>query len=306
MEYRRLGKTGLKVSCIALGTVELGMDYGIEVPGEFGKPDKRTAERILHKALDFGINLFDTASTYGDSESLLGSAIGGESCYIATKVNIPFEGYEASGVIRNSIERSLKNLRREYLDILQIHNATAEILKRSDVLENLLEFRKKGLARFIGASVYETRNALAVIESGCLDIIQIAFNVLDQSMAKNVIPKASEAGVGVLSRSTYLKGVLTSKVEFLTDKYEVLINAISDLKDKLYFQDNKDLTEFALRYCVSTPGIDSVIVGVRTESELDAAIEIEGKGKLADNVYKKALSLGIKDEYWLNPANWPN
>lgn len=305
MRYKQLGKTDINVSTLGFGCVEIGQDYGIPIPGDYEKPDKQIAKRMLHKALDCGINLFDTAPAYGDSESLLGSALGSESCYIATKVNIPAEGHDASGFIRNSVERSLKNLRREYLDILQIHNATAEMLTQSDIMNYLAELRKKGLIRFTGASVYGPENALAVIESGCFDVLQIAFNVLDQSMAKNVIPRAVEAGVGVLSRSTYLKGVLTSKVEFLTDKYEVLKNAVSDLKGKMDFQDNKDLTEFALRYCVSTPGIDSVIVGVRTEGELDAAIQIESKGKLADEAYKKALSLGIKDEYWLNPANWP-
>ena len=98
MKYSNLGKTGLKVSQLSLGTVELGLNYGINEPGGFGKPDKEHSIHLLQRAADAGINLFDTAPSYGCSEELLGRAFANRNdCIITTKVNVPSED-SASGI----------------------------------------------------------------------------------------------------------------------------------------------------------------------------------------------------------------
>ena len=117
MQYNEFGKTGLHVSALSLGTVELGVEYGIKTQEQSNRPDKNEAIRIIHSAVDMGINLFDTAPNYGTSESLLGEAIGPASeCYIATKVSIPenngnaLRGAALFAEVNHSIEKSLTAL----------------------------------------------------------------------------------------------------------------------------------------------------------------------------------------------------
>lgn len=305
MEYRKLGKTGLKVSAIGFGSVELGMDYGIKAEGGYGKPDEEAAKKIVNKAVDYGVNLFDTAPNYGDSENLLGSVIGSSRCYIATKINIPAKDENTSELIRASVETSLKNLRRDYLDIVQIHNATVNTINQSDIPEGLVNLREKGLIRYTGASVYEPENALAVLNTGIFDVLQIAYNILDQRMSRNVIPLAQEQGVGILSRSAYFKGVLTSKAQHLSRDCEFLRNAASGVKSTMNLRNWDGLAELALAFCLSTEGIDSVLVGIRTMEELDFAVKTQEKGNLTSDILEQLSEFGIEDQHWLNPANWP-
>ncbi len=299
MEYRELGKTGLRTSVIGFGSVELGMDYGIKVPGDGGRPDRETAMRLIDHALDQGINLIDTAPAYGDSEELLGSVIGSRACYIATKVS------PLSGQTVTSVEKSLRSLRRECIDIVQIHNATVDTIRKSDVAEHLINLRQKGLIRFIGASVYGFEDAMAVIDSGDFDVLQIAYNILDRDMANKIIPEARKNGIGVFGRSVYLKGVLTSKVEHLSDEFVCLKNAVNDIKDKLNIDNYDLLAEIAFRFCMSNADIATVLVGTRSIKHLQFAIDAEKKGVLPEEIFEQLLDINVDDRYWLDPRNWP-
>ena len=122
MKQIQLGKTDLKVSVVALGTVSLGMDYGINVPGQFARPHDKDVIRLLQKGVDSGINLFDTAPNYGEAERLLGVALeGNSSCYVATKVTIPDQenGWQLSleKNIEQSVDNSLRLLKRETVEM---------------------------------------------------------------------------------------------------------------------------------------------------------------------------------------------
>jgi len=302
MKYRILGKTGLRVSVIGFGSTELGMDYGIKAPGAYGKPDKQAAKRIIHEALDSGINLFDTAPGYGDSESLLGDILGSKPCYIATKIDISKNS--DTRFIKASIKNSLKKLKRESLDIVQIHNATTEIIGHPQALEILECLRKEGLFRFLGVSVYEPKDALVLIKTDLFDILQIAFNILDQRILEEVIPAAKKNNTGLISRSAYFRGFLTEKITHLDDNWSFLKGTVNKIRDALDISNWNDLTELALRFCQSTNGIDTILVGIRSMDELKFAVKAEKKGDLPETIFKKLLTLKINDEYWLNPLNW--
>ncbi|MCK4859052.1 MAG: aldo/keto reductase, partial [Candidatus Omnitrophica bacterium] len=167
MKYSKLGEAGIQLSRLGLGTVELGLNYGINQPGNFGKPDEEHSIYLLHKVADAGINLFDTAPSYGCSEEILGKAFANKKgCIIATKVNIPPEGEDVEKFIRDSLTQSRQKLRRRCLDIVQVHNATSDTFLRSDIFKILLKEKNAGNIRFIGASVYGPENALAAIDSG--------------------------------------------------------------------------------------------------------------------------------------------
>jgi len=298
VKYRPLGRTGLSVSAVSFGTVSLGVDYGIAAPGEFGRPGAGDAIALLKDAVARGITLFDTAPAYGDSEALIGRAIGRDMrAIIATKT--------ASTDVETSLDGSRRALGRDTLDIVQIHNATAAVIEDTRMLDALDAARLRGTLRFIGASVYGEDAALPAIRSGRVDVLQIAFNVLDQRMASRVLPEAAAAGVGVLVRSALLKGALTPKAQWLSDALEPLRAQALRARDVLAGGRWDALPAAAMRFCFSAPGVASVLAGVRTAEELDAALAAEAAGPLDEALMAEARDLAIEDERLLNPSYWP-
>lgn len=312
MDYRPLGKTGLQVSAITLGTVSLGVEYGIEAPGEFGRPAEADSIRLLQQAADAGINLFDTAPAYGESERLLGQALGRrDDCIIATKVSIPqdADGRSLHGIslwqaLEASLENSMRALQRDVLGIVQIHNATLDVIAQGEMAEGLLGARQEGKVRFLGASVYTEAEALAVIEAGYFDVLQVAYNVLDQRMAWRVFPAAEQAGVGVIVRSALLKGTLTAKAQWLPPELAELRQAAERARDVLAGS-WQSLPEMALRFCLSASQAATVLVGVRTFEELRQALSVAEAGQLSEEMLTQTAALALADERLLNPLYWP-
>jgi aryl-alcohol dehydrogenase-like predicted oxidoreductase len=298
VRYRPLARTGLSVSAVSLGTVSLGVDYGIAIPGEFGRPRDGAATRLLRDALEQGITLFDTAPAYGDSEALLGRIIARDPrSIIATKVSSPD--------VQASLDASRRALGRETLDIVQIHNATREMIEDGGVVDALEAARQRGALRFIGASVYGEDAALAVIGAGRFDVLQVALNVLDQRMVSKVLPAAAAAGVAVLVRSAYLKGVLTPKAQWLPDALAPLRTAAMRTRDVLARGRWDGLPAAAMRFCLSVPHVASVLTGACTSAELNAAIAAETAGPFDAACIAEAAGLAIEDDRLLNPSYWP-
>jgi aryl-alcohol dehydrogenase-like predicted oxidoreductase len=303
MEYTVLGRTGLRVSRLALGTVELGLPrYGLQPPGAAGSCAEE-AVATLTAAHDSGITFFDTAPSYGDSEELVGRALGGRDCVIATKISVAADTAGCSHHVEDSLAASRRALRCSTLDIVQVHNATPELLRDSDLLDCLQRARDQGQLRFIGASVYGEAAALAAIRSGRIAVLQIAFSLLDQRMKDRVLPEARAAGVGVVARSVLLKGALTARARWLPERLAALSHA-SDRARQALGDSWESLPGTALRFCLSTPGIDAVLVGVQDRRELQAALASASAGALGHDLLEKAAGLGLRDERLLDPTYW--
>jgi aryl-alcohol dehydrogenase-like predicted oxidoreductase len=312
MRYQTLGRTGLQVSAVAVGTVSLGVDrYGIEVPGEFGWPGEQNAVNLIRQAVDQGINLFDTAPAYGESERLLGQALTGSLAYVATKVAVPKDrdnhlltGTALPRAIMESVDASLRNLGREALDIVQIHNATVEVIDQGEMALVLMEARDRGKIRALGASVYTEAEALAAIRAGCFEVLQVPYNLLDQEMAGRVFPAAARQGVGLMVRSAFLKGVLSAKAQWLPPEMARLRQAAESLRDTLEVP-WEALPETALRFCLSAPEVATVLVGLRTVEELDAALQAAARGPLPEALMTRTPGLALTDRHLVNPSYWP-
>lgn len=308
MEYLSLGRTGLRVSRLALGTAAFGLEnYGIQEPGKPSQLGEDEAVRLVQAAVENGINFFDTARGYGESEAVLGKALDQcASSIIATKVGIPSGGSSAAlkEAVLDSIETSLKALRRDVLDVVQVHNATKDILERGEVLEVLEQARDAGKLRFIGASVYGEPAALAAIRSGRIDVLQIALNLLDQRMLAKVLPEAREANVGVVARSAFLKGALTERAKLLPPALRSLAEASNRMREGLG-ESWESLPGAALRFCLSVPGVHSVLVGLRSLPELAAAMASHDAGPLDSAAMMKTDVLKLNDEQLLDPSYWP-
>jgi aryl-alcohol dehydrogenase-like predicted oxidoreductase len=307
VKYRPLGRTGLTVSALSLGTVALGIDYGIAAPGEFGRPDEAEAIRLVASAIDRGVTLIDTAPAYGDSERIVGRAIAGRSAVVvATKVNpAAFGDADLSRAVAASIESSLRALGRDALDIVQIHNATREMIEHGAITETLADARRRGQLRVLGASVYGEDAAIAAIRSGQYGVLQVALNALDQRMLDAVLPAADAAGIGIIVRSAFLKGALTPKAQWLPEALAPLRDAAAQARDLLGGGSWDRLPDAAMRFCLSVPHVSSVLTGARTRTELDDAVAAEAAGPLDPVVLHAAKRLAMTDERLLNPSYWP-
>lgn len=303
MQYTTLGRTGLRVSRLSLGTVEFGVPgYGIHAPGG-QRTNADEAIATLHAAHDAGIRLFDTARNYGDSEAIVGRALAGRDCVIATKIATPIEGADIEVQVNESLATSLRLLKRPVLDLVQIHNATPELIRHGAVLDAMERAREAGRLRYIGASVYGEEAALAAIRCGRIDVLQIAFSLLDQRMKDRVLPEAKASNVGIIARSILLKGALTARSQDLPSHLADLAQA-SDRVRQAMCDSWETLPGTALRFCLSQAGIDVVLVGVQNRVELKGALSAAKAGALETRRMAAAAALGLTDERLLNPSYW--
>lgn len=304
MKYRRLGRTGLAVSEISLGTVEIGMPYGIAAQGESLHPDEAQASKLLNYALDHGINFIDTARAYGESEAFIGRALKGrrQEFVLASKVTVPSEKDVRHHVL-SSIETSLRLLETDVIDIMMIHSAPVETIANGEVLAILQGVKQSGEIRWIGSSVYGEDAARAAIADGGYDCLQIAYSVLDRRPEANVVPEAEKAGVGLVARSVLLKGSLTNRVDLLSDELLELKTAVRRMRE-IAAREGMSLPELAYRYVLSHSTPQTALVGTATTHELAEAIAFAGGG-ISDDLLAEIRSLPMPDARYLNPANWP-
>lgn len=205
MQYRTLGRTGYRVSLVSLGTggpSRLGQGSGV--------PEAQ-AHRLVRRALDLGVNLIDTAAGYGESEAILGRALRGvpvEACWIATKFS-PFDGDQVKtdpAELRRSLERSLKRLGRETVDLFQLHGVTPAVYRQvvDRFYPEMVRAREAGKVRFLGITerfFADPAHAMLpmALADDLFDTIMLKYGILNQAAARQVLPMAEARNVGVLN-----------------------------------------------------------------------------------------------------------
>ena len=309
MNYRRLGRTNLQVSEISLGTVELGMDYGIPMQGAHRQPSEAGAARLLNRALDLGINLIDTAPAYGESEAIIGRALKSRrSEYIlATKISsVSWEDYTGTELreqVEASIAESLRTLQTDIIDLLYIHNATPELIQRGEIVEIMQRAREAGYARFIGTTTYGEAAPLAVLEDDRFDCIQVAYNLLDRQFEERVLPLAKENDVGVVIRSVLLKGALAYRYAHLPEELRELRTAVEGIHSLCGAQDSS-LPELAYRFVLAHPAVSTALVGTGRSHELQEIVSFSGRAPLSSERFDDIREIIVSPEQ-LNPGTWP-
>lgn len=212
MQRRNLGRTGFALSEIAFGAWAIG--------GTWGEVDDAESMRALHRAVDVGMNFIDTADVYGDgrSERLVARLRKErrETLYVTTKAGrrLPqqtADGYSTAN-LRAWVERSLKNLETETIDLLQLHCPPPEVYRRPEVFGALDVLVKEGKLRFYGVSVESVDEALASLAYPNVQSIQIIFNMFRLKPAETLFARAAEAGVGIIARVPLASGLLTGKM----------------------------------------------------------------------------------------------
>jgi 1-deoxyxylulose-5-phosphate synthase len=310
MRFRSLGNTGLQISEVSLGAAEIGLDYGFKGSANYARPEPSESIRLIHRALDLGINLIDTARTYGTSEEIIGMALKGaqSSPYIVSKVQLSPEAEHKNSTdlrreIFTSLETSLKALQRESIDLLLVHNPNLQCACRQEVTACLEEARQQGKVRFVGASPYDEETALVALRQPLFCAIQVPFNLLNQSMSRKVFALAEAQGVGVFVRSAYLRGVLTSQVHSVPERlFPLKAAALRSLQ--LLKEEVGGLAEAALRFCLSYKAVSSVVIGVKTIAELETNVADSAKGPLAAKSMPELESLSFAEDPLVDTRAW--
>ncbi len=313
MEYRTLGRSGLRVSALALGTVELGVEYGIALPGEAARPSESEGVRLVHAALDAGITLIDTARAYGVSEAVLGEALRGrrDRVVLATKVRTQGpDGATPTGealrrAMRASLEASLQALRTDYVDLWQIHNVDAALLSQGEVVAQVFEeARAAGMVRAVGGSTYGVEAPLAALASGLFDVLQVTYSVLDQRLEERVFPAAAAQGVGVIVRSVLLKGALTARGDHLPERLAPLRERSRAFRELVAARGGgRTPVQAAIAFALGHPQIGAALVGVRSADELREALGAV-RAPLDPALRAALAALRLDDAELLDPSTW--
>jgi aryl-alcohol dehydrogenase-like predicted oxidoreductase len=218
MEFRTLGKTGLKISAISLGTWQVGGKWGDNF-------SDANADEILNKAIDSGINFIDTADVYsnGDSEKAVGKLVKNrkEKIYVATKCGRQLQPHTSEayqvGVLRKFVEDSLTNMGLETLDLIQLHCPPTEVYYRPEIFALFDILKKEGKIQHMGVSVEKVEEALKAIEYDNVTTVQIIFNMFRQRPAQLFFSEAIKKNVGIIVRVPLASGLLTGKFSAATN-----------------------------------------------------------------------------------------
>ena len=294
MEYRPFGQTGIEVSAIGIGCWEIGGGYGSIEEQEF--------IAAVHTALDLGITCFDTAEAYGfgASERSLAKALGGrrKDAVVVTKFGI---GYKEAPNYRDSsrervmvsIEKSLKNLNTDYVDVYMVHwpdlNTPFE-----ETMQALDDVVQQGKARAIGISNFRREQIEASMTTRRVDVAQYCWNMFDRRMDQEILPYCREHNMGVMAYGSLAYGLLSGtfhadmtfdegdwrarqgrmgginlfQTMFGPDHFPNNIKAVEELKG-LAARYNKSLPQFALRWTLSHPTVSTALVGCRRAAEVE-------------------------------------
>lgn len=266
-----------KKTKLVLGTVQLGLDYGIN--NKRGKPSRKDALGILDYAFEHGIRIFDTAYAYGDAEDILGEFI--KSRDIASEVSvisklkphsIPQDSSDVFKIIEEEIKKSLVRLGRGYLDGYLLH--TPEYIYNSDIVQALASCKERGLVRNIGVSPYEETDALYAANSGLVDYIQIPYSVFDQRLnTTDFFKAAKENSVTVFARSAFLQGLIFMEGTEIPDYISEAKHYLHEF-DQIIRKHGLTRAQAALLFSYNHAGIDYVVFGVDTQKQLEEDIQI--------------------------------
>lgn len=295
MEKRQLGKTDMKVSVLGFGGAEIGFEGATE----------ETVERLLKSALDAGLNVIDTGECYHGSEELIGKTVSDRRAdfYLFTKCGHPrgvgSEDWSPASLLE-SIERSLRRLKTERLDLIQLHSCSESVLRKGDAIAALQTAREKGYARYLGYSG-DSVAARYAVECGAFDALQTSINIADQEAIELTLPLAREKQMGVIAKRPIANAAWKENHKPIESYH----HAYWDRLNKLHYEFIRHLPldesiAHALRFTLSVPGVHTAIVGTtKPERWLENAKVVEA-GLLSD-----AEFTAIRERWEeIAPATW--
>ena len=319
MEHRSLGRTGWNISVIGFGAWGIGGDA-------WGSTDDKASLAALHRAIDLGVNFIDTADVYGDghSEQLIAQVrkARSEQIIIATKAGRRLDPHSAEGYNRQNltsfVERSLKNLETEALDLLQLHCPPSEVYDMPEVFGVLDDLMRQGKIRFYGVSVERVDEALRAITYPNVQSVQIIFNMFRLKPAEQFFAAAREHRVGILARVPLASGLLTGKFRPQTQfaprdhrnfnrhgeafdqgetfsgvDYEMGLQAVEALRPLI--PQGATMAQFALRWILMFPEVTTAIPGAKNPQQAEDNVRAATLPALSNETLRRVQ--GVYDTY---------
>lgn len=305
MKTRKFGKTDWQVAEIGLGCWGLGGNA-------YGPIKEEESKQTLLYAYDQGVNFFDTADSYGfgKSETLIGETIGHhKDIYIATKVgydfyNGPIKKNWDSKYVETAVEKSLQRLKRETIDLYQLHNPSKEIIEEGTIFETLEKLKQKGKIQEYGISIYDPADGiLAIDQAPNVSSIQTAINLLNIESTRTLLPYAKKKDVAIIAREPLACGLLTGRITPKTafskddhragwsrEKIETDLKKIKELSS-LWEQKNIPLSQIAFEFVLNFNEVSVVIPGAKRPSQAESNLNASKKSLLTKEIFSKILSL---------------
>jgi myo-inositol catabolism protein IolS len=319
MEQRVLGKSGVSVSVVGLGTWPMGGEW-------WGGTDDAESIRTIHRALELGVTLFDTAEAYaaGHAEEVLGKALVGrrEGAIIADKVA---PNHFGPAQIREAFEASCQRLQTDYIDVYFLHwpNIDVPISQAMGTLEAL---RAEGRIRAIGVSNFTSDEMRAASEYGQIDVLQPPYNMFWRFIEGDQLPYSQDNGIGVMAYSGLAQGLLTGEltrettfpegdnrpttVLFQPGVYDRCLDAVDALRP-IAARAGLTVPQLAIAWLLSRPGMSTVLVGARTVPEIEenvvgASATVSAEDMAAADAATRAVfeSLPRVPDMFQNWENW--
>jgi aryl-alcohol dehydrogenase-like predicted oxidoreductase len=294
MIYRNLGKTGIMVSEVGMGCNRLG---------ESNQPDTHWI-KLAQMAVDLGVNIFDTAEAYGwgRSEEMLGHAVGNRSdVYIATKMcrvhEINKTDFSAARMAQ-TVEGSLKRLKRDCIDIYQLHSPSRQDMEKFDWADGMAKLKKQGKIRFCAVAVNSVADGIWLMEKDIVEVLQITYNIFETEAQDKLFDVAKIHGVGLLCRMPLARGVLTGKFHpdqeipeghrALLDKQHLIkrIKMVEGLKP-IAEKYEGGITRMALHFSLTPKAISAIIPGARAFEQLKENVSASNGVGLPDHILNK-------------------
>jgi aryl-alcohol dehydrogenase-like predicted oxidoreductase len=285
MKYRTLGKTGLRVSVIGLGTMVHA--------GHFGPMKDSESLDAIETALELGVNFIDTSDAYGAgySETLLGNALKGkrDKVILATKGGNVMTGpnrgkriFEPDYISR-VMNESLERLQTDYIDLYQLHNPSVEVIEKGEVWDVLERAKQAGKIRHYGVSINTMEEGVATVKDGRSETIQVEYNLLAQEPAEKIFPLALNANIGIIARIPLRRGILTGKLtaedeqrfqgedvrarSFKGEPFRQEL-AKAEMLRFLVHGNVKCFAQAALAFCIAHPAVSITIPGARNAEQM--------------------------------------
>jgi aryl-alcohol dehydrogenase-like predicted oxidoreductase len=324
MQYRELGRTGLRVSDIGYGA------WGIGGSGWIGAQDDESL-RALERFIELGGTFIDTARGYGRSEELVGKVVRrhpGDGLIVASKVppkngewparpGVPVEQTFPGQHIRASVEESLRASGLDAFDVLQFHVWSDEWVGHGDWLETVQALKDEGKIRFFGISIndFEPEQGLALVRSGAVDTVQVIYNVFHQQPEEQLLPAAQEDRVGVIVRVALDEGGLTGRITrdtrfepgdfraryFGGGRAEDLERHVQALTDDLGIETD-ELPDRALRFVLAHPAVSTVIAGMRTVRNVERNAATSDRGPLPKDQFDILKRARWERDWYVEPG----
>jgi aryl-alcohol dehydrogenase-like predicted oxidoreductase len=302
MEKRKYGNTDMQVSVLGFGGSEIG---GLGAPDAHSQGvDKEQVEKILGSALDAGLNVIDTAECYNDSEEKIGAAVAHrrDEYYLFTKCGHG-KGFDLPHwdpkMLEMSIDRSLRRLKTDYIDMIHLHTCTAEVLQKGDVIEVLQRAKEKGKIRYFGYSG-DHKDALYAVNLGVFDSLMTSLNLMDQEAIELTLPEAQKQGMGVVVKRP-IANVVWRYNQLPPNQYHHAYWERSKQLDYDFLKgENKEAVGKALRFTLPVPGVHTAIVGTMNPTRWVENAKLLEDGSLPPDQY------GAIRARWksIAPADW--